>query len=192
MPAFHIGTLNRYRSAAAKRSKAVRAARQAAASSPSGSAPANTAILACAAAGPNSGSEPSQRFQVSTVVPGWVSAYTSRNVWAIASDSDRSPRGERSESLAIAQTFLDVYADTHPGTTVETWNLWDGSLPEFGPAAAHAKMAVFAGADPEGDQAAAWRAARTAFERFAAADQYLFSGHRRRHRDRLSAQPGDG
>ena len=86
-----------------------------------------------------------------------------------------SPRGERSESLAIAQTFLDVYADTHPETTIETWDLWDGSLPEFGPAAAHAKMAVFAGADPEGDQAAAWRAARATFGRFAAADQYLFS-----------------
>ena len=39
-----------------------------------------------------------------------------------------SPRGERSESLAIAQTFLDVYADTHPETTIETWDLWDGSL----------------------------------------------------------------
>jgi len=86
-----------------------------------------------------------------------------------------SPRGERSESLAIAQTFLDVYSDTHPETTVQTWDLWDGSLPEFGPAAAHAKMAVFAGADPEGAEAAAWRAARTAFERFAAADEYLFS-----------------
>jgi FMN-dependent NADH-azoreductase len=55
------------------------------------------------------------------------------------------------------------------------WNLWDGSLPEFGPAATHAKMAVFAGADPEGDQAAAWRGARATFGRFAAADQYLFS-----------------
>ena len=63
----------------------------------------------------------------------------------------------------------------HPETTVETWDLWDGSLPEFGPAAAHAKMAVFAGVDPESDQAAAWRAVRTAFERFAAADQYMFS-----------------
>jgi FMN-dependent NADH-azoreductase len=86
-----------------------------------------------------------------------------------------SPRCERSESMAIAQTFLDVYADTHPEATVETWDLWDGSLPEFGPAAAHAKMAVFAGADPEGDQASAWRAARATFRRFAAADQYLFS-----------------
>jgi len=36
-------------------------------------------------------------------------------------------------------------------------------------------MAVFAGADPEGDAAAAWRAATRVFERFAAADRYLFS-----------------
>jgi FMN-dependent NADH-azoreductase len=86
-----------------------------------------------------------------------------------------SPRAERSESLAIAATFLETFADTHPDVEVETWDLWDGSLPDFGPAAAHAKMAVFAGADPEGDEATAWRNARQAFERFADADAYLFS-----------------
>jgi len=86
-----------------------------------------------------------------------------------------SPRGTKSESLAIAETFLSVYGDTQPDVDIQTWNLWDGTLPEFGPAAAHAKMAVFAGADPMGDEAAAWRAARDAFTRFAAADAYLFS-----------------
>ena len=86
-----------------------------------------------------------------------------------------SPRGAKSESLAIAETFLSAYRETHPDNTIETWDLWDGTLPEFGPAAAHAKMAVFAGADPMGDEAAAWRAAGQSFERFAAADEYLFS-----------------
>src|SRR4051794_12698493 len=86
-----------------------------------------------------------------------------------------SPRGPLSESSAIADTFLSVYRDTHPGVVLQTWDLWDGTLPEFGPAAAHAKMAVFAGADPMGDQASAWRAAKDAFTRFAAADAYLFS-----------------
>ena len=86
-----------------------------------------------------------------------------------------SPRGQRSESLAIAATFLDQVRATHPYATVEHWDLWDGTLPEFGPAAAAAKMAVFGGSDPEGDEAAAWRAARTAFERFDAADAYLFT-----------------
>jgi FMN-dependent NADH-azoreductase len=86
-----------------------------------------------------------------------------------------SPRGERSESLAIAATFLDELRKAHPEVTVEHWDLWDGTLPEFGPPAAAAKMAVFAGADPEGDEAAAWRAALETFARFDSADYYLFT-----------------
>jgi FMN-dependent NADH-azoreductase len=86
-----------------------------------------------------------------------------------------SPRGAKSESLAIAETFLSAYRETHPDNDIATWDLWDGTLPEFGPAAAHAKMAVFAGADPMGEEASAWRAAGKAFEKFAAADEYLFS-----------------
>jgi FMN-dependent NADH-azoreductase len=86
-----------------------------------------------------------------------------------------SPRGERSESLALARTFLDELRSVDPGVSVEQWDLWDGTLPEFGPAAAAAKMAIFGGADPEGDEAVAWRAARDAFKRFDSADTYLFT-----------------
>ncbi len=86
-----------------------------------------------------------------------------------------SPRGQRSESLAIAATFLDQLRATDPDVTVQHWDLWDGTLPDFGPAAAAAKMAVFGGADPQGDEATAWRAARDTFERFDSADRYLFS-----------------
>jgi FMN-dependent NADH-azoreductase len=86
-----------------------------------------------------------------------------------------SPRGGASESLQIAAAFLDGYREAHPDAEVETWDLWDGSLPEFGPAAAAAKMTVFGGGAPEGEQADAWRAARAAFDRFAAADHLLFS-----------------
>jgi FMN-dependent NADH-azoreductase len=86
-----------------------------------------------------------------------------------------SPRAERSESLALASTFLSAASAAEPELSIDHWDLWDGSLPPFGPAAVEAKMAVFAGADPEGEAATAWRDARTAFERFAAADEYLFS-----------------
>jgi FMN-dependent NADH-azoreductase len=86
-----------------------------------------------------------------------------------------SPRGGASESLAIAESFLAELHEISPEIEVESWDLWDGSLPDFGPAAAAAKMAVFAGADPTGDAADAWSAARQTFERFAAADHYLFS-----------------
>src|SRR3954454_6731887 len=86
-----------------------------------------------------------------------------------------SPRGERSESLALARTFLEAFAQVRPDADVDHFDLWDGSLPAFGPAAAAAKMAVFAGADPQGQEAAAWTQAASTFARFAAADAYLFS-----------------
>jgi FMN-dependent NADH-azoreductase len=85
-----------------------------------------------------------------------------------------SPRGADSESLALAATFTGAYREVH-GDVVDHYDLWDGTLPEFGPAGATAKMAVFAGQEPTGEQAAAWQAARRAFERFDAYDRYLFS-----------------
>src|SRR3954469_12822267 len=86
-----------------------------------------------------------------------------------------SPRGPRSESLAIAGTFLDTVRETDPALTIDEFDLWDGTLPAFGPDAAAAKMAIFAGEQPTGAAAGAWAAARAAFERFDAADRYLFS-----------------
>ena len=86
-----------------------------------------------------------------------------------------SPRGAESESLAIARTFLGALQDKRPDVSIDTFDLWDGSLPEFGPAAAAAKMNVFAGQVPAGEQAAAWQAAERTFGRLAAADYYLFS-----------------
>jgi FMN-dependent NADH-azoreductase len=86
-----------------------------------------------------------------------------------------SPRGERSESLSLAETFLRVLRDVRPDITIDTWDLWDGSLPEFGPNAAAAKMSVFAGSAPSGEPAQAWAGVTRAFERFTDADYYLFS-----------------
>ncbi|MEV4343027.1 NAD(P)H-dependent oxidoreductase [Actinoplanes sp. NPDC049596] len=88
-----------------------------------------------------------------------------------------SPRGPRSESLALAGTFLQVIRDSLPsgGLDVDHFDLWDGTLPAFGPDAAAAKMAVFAGEEPQGAAADAWRAAIATFRRFDAADRYLFS-----------------
>ncbi len=58
---------------------------------------------------------------------------------------------------------------------MDEFDLWDGTLPAFGPDAAAAKLAVFAGTEPDGPARDAWAAARATFERFAAADAYLFS-----------------
>ncbi|HEY3465679.1 MAG TPA: NAD(P)H-dependent oxidoreductase, partial [Amycolatopsis sp.] len=86
-----------------------------------------------------------------------------------------SPRGEDSQSLRLAATFLDTYRTVHPDAEIEEWDLWDGSLPSFGPAAARAKMTVFGGGVPQGAEAEAWSAAKAAFARFDAADRVLFS-----------------
>ncbi|HEX6195216.1 MAG TPA: NAD(P)H-dependent oxidoreductase [Jiangellaceae bacterium] len=86
-----------------------------------------------------------------------------------------SPRAAESESLKLAEVFLDEYRNAHPDHGVEHWDLWDGSLPEFGPAAAAAKMAVFGGASFTEAQADAWRDVEAAFRRFDGAEHYLFS-----------------
>ncbi|MCI4061338.1 NAD(P)H-dependent oxidoreductase [Micromonospora sp. R77] len=85
-----------------------------------------------------------------------------------------SPRGEHSESLAIARQFTDAYRAAHPDATMEHWDLWDGSLPAFG-VGANAKMTVFGGGTPTGAEGAAWAEARRVFDRFAAADRVVFS-----------------
>jgi FMN-dependent NADH-azoreductase len=86
-----------------------------------------------------------------------------------------SPRGTASESFALAEVLLDTYREAHPEHDVEHWDLWDGTLPQFGPDAAHAKMAVFAGASFTTEQAATWRRIEETFGRFDSADRYLFS-----------------
>lgn len=86
-----------------------------------------------------------------------------------------SPRGEQSESLALARTFLDELRISRPDIEVAEWDLWDGTLPEFGPLATAGKMEIFAGRQPSGDLVDAWDDVVAAFERFADADLYLFS-----------------
>jgi len=86
-----------------------------------------------------------------------------------------SPRGAASESRRIAEVFLDAYRETHPDAEIDTWDLWDGTLPAFGPAAVEAKMTIFGGGEPAGEAAIAWRGALDAFARVDAADRLLFS-----------------
>lgn len=86
-----------------------------------------------------------------------------------------SPRGPESQSLALARTFLDVATARSPETKVDELNLFDEPMPAFGPVAAAAKYAAFAGQEPDADGAEVWRQVRATFDRMADADSYLFN-----------------
>lgn len=61
--------------------------------------------------------------------------------------------GPSAELPSIAQGVLAAYAETRFDPPVDTFDLWDVRLPAIGPSAtATAKMAVFAGLDPPGEQ----------------------------------------
>ncbi|NYI71713.1 FMN-dependent NADH-azoreductase [Naumannella cuiyingiana] len=86
-----------------------------------------------------------------------------------------SPRGAASRSIALAGEFIAAYRRTRPESAITEWDLWDGTLPDFGPHAAHAKMATLAGEPLTGEQQTAYQRAIDTFQRFDAADRYLFS-----------------
>jgi FMN-dependent NADH-azoreductase len=86
-----------------------------------------------------------------------------------------SPRGASSDSRALAGAFLDTHSQAHPDVIVEELDLFDGKLPAFGRLAAEGKLAVWGGGQPSAEQQGEWDAARAVFDRFAAADAYLFS-----------------
>ncbi|MCU1646989.1 MAG: FMN-dependent NADH-azoreductase [Nocardia sp.] len=86
-----------------------------------------------------------------------------------------SARGAHSQSKALAQTFIEGLTARDPELIVDTLDLFEAKLPEFGTHAAEAKLALFTGRDQTPEQLVAWEQARTVFDRFAAADQYVIN-----------------
>lgn len=85
-----------------------------------------------------------------------------------------SPRAEQSDSLAIANTFVDAYVQAHPEAEVDTLNLWADPVPTFDGNRVAAKMNVIGGQTLAGEQATAWDDIVAHAERFTAADLYVF------------------
>jgi len=86
-----------------------------------------------------------------------------------------SPRGEQSESTRLGDEFLATYLRARPDVEVQRLNLWDDQLPVYGGKGAAAKMTVFSGQTPQGDEAAAWADVERVFAPFKEADEYLFT-----------------
>lgn len=88
---------------------------------------------------------------------------------------EASPRKTRSTSLDVAREFLDAYQAANPRDEIESWDLWDTSLPEFDGATIDAKYKIMHGEGHSADEAQAWGAVTRVFARFNAADKYLLS-----------------
>lgn len=85
-----------------------------------------------------------------------------------------SPRGEDSQSLALANHFIDEISQ---GRTfdIDRLDLFGDELPAFGPLATSAKMALFSGRAQSEAETGKWEAIRAIFDRFAAAELYVFN-----------------
>lgn len=86
-----------------------------------------------------------------------------------------SPRGERSESLQLAEALLTVYCETAPAAVIDRLDLFDGSLPVFAAEAAATKMKVIGGEPLSPADAAVWDEVASVVARLAAADALLFT-----------------
>lgn len=88
---------------------------------------------------------------------------------------ESSPRKERSHSIKVANAFLEAYAAANRADEIDRLDLWAEELPRFDGDMLNAKYSLMYGADPSAAEKAAWATVEKLFERFNAADKYVFS-----------------
>ena len=86
---------------------------------------------------------------------------------------DASPRGFRSNSIALTDTFVTAYRDAVPSVTVDPMNVWDERLPEFDNAAIEAKYKGVAGTAMNEAETAVWNRIKSLVARFQQADRIV-------------------
>ena len=86
-----------------------------------------------------------------------------------------SPRGERSHSTKISQSYIEQAKKNMPNLELNHINPWSLNLPEFDGDMLNAKYSVIRGTDPSADEVSAWSNVKNIFDEFNNADHYLFS-----------------
>lgn len=81
-----------------------------------------------------------------------------------------SPRGSNSASIAVADAFIAAYLAEHPGTTVDTLNVFEEDLPDYDAEAIGAKYKGAAGQSMEGAEVELWDRIKELAARFQQAD----------------------
>src|ERR1700687_5195875 len=86
-----------------------------------------------------------------------------------------SPRNGESQSVQLAQAYLEALCSLNPDLEVDTLELWDTDLPAFDGDKAAAKMTILAGEQHTETQRTAWSEILAIADRFIAADRYLIA-----------------
>ncbi|MHB1200044.1 MAG: FMN-dependent NADH-azoreductase [Polaromonas sp.] len=86
-----------------------------------------------------------------------------------------SPRAEKSTSGRVAESLLNAYRARNPGAEIDELDLWAEPLPEFDGDKAAAKMSFFGEGTLDGVRKTAWDEIVAITQRFASADDYLFT-----------------
>jgi FMN-dependent NADH-azoreductase len=81
-----------------------------------------------------------------------------------------SPRGERSASIAVVDSFLCEYKKKIKGLVIDTLDVWAESLPEFGAEAIGAKYKGVSGEPMTPSERATWEKIRELASRFEKAE----------------------
>jgi len=86
-----------------------------------------------------------------------------------------SPRGARSHSAAVAEAFIEAYAESHPGDEVITLDLFKMDMPSMDGLAVQAKYTIMHGKNPTAEEKTAWSAVERVIDTFKSADKYVFA-----------------
>src|SRR5229473_1289384 len=86
---------------------------------------------------------------------------------------EASPRGSKSNSIALTDAFVTAYRDAVPSVTVDVMNVWDERLPEFDNAAIDAKYKGVAGSAMNEAETGVWNRIKELVARFKQADRIV-------------------
>jgi FMN-dependent NADH-azoreductase len=84
-----------------------------------------------------------------------------------------SPRGDRSNSIALTNPFLSASRKVVPEINEDVLNVWDERLPEFDSAAIEAKYKGVAGTAMNDAETSVWNRIQSLASRFKRADRIV-------------------
>lgn len=84
-----------------------------------------------------------------------------------------SPRGARSASISIAESFLEACGQAHPGLEIDTLNVWEEDLPDFDSRAIGAKYKGVSKTPLDDAEATIWARITELARRFQQADRIV-------------------